>query len=110
MLYKNASPDSNFDIVFIDDISIILIGLDTGKSITNNAYNIIKTLDSTILPDGIKTRRVYYRDTMGRFDQIKTFKGIFTGFAPCTLAQQEFLKKLVEIKTRNNQETEEIKN
>ena len=110
MLYKNAPPDSNFDVAFIDDISIILVDLDIGKPITNNAYNIIKILNSIILPDGIRTRRVYYRDTMGRFDQIKTFNGIFTGFAPCTPTQQEFLKKLVETKTRNNQETEETKN
>jgi len=108
MLYNKTPPDFNFDVVFIDDISIILVDLDTGKSVTNDAYKIVKLLDSTILPGGIKTRRVYYRDTMGRFDQMKTFNGIFTGFDPCTPAQQEFLKKLVE--TKKNQETEETKN
>lgn len=95
MIYKNNQLKCSFDIVFAYDLKILLIDLDRGKSITNDAYNIIKELDKNILPGGIKNRRVYYRDTMGRYDRILTHHGIFTGFAPCTDNQQLFFADIL---------------
>lgn len=89
------SVDSSFEVAIVNDISIVLIDLDKGKSVTNNAYNVVKLLNKDI-PGGIKNRRVYYRDSMGRYDQILTYHGIFVGFAPCTDQQQEHLSRLVE--------------
>ena len=93
MLYNNAPSRSSFDIVFIDDLLILLVDLNIGKSVTNDAYNVVKLLDKDI-PGGIKNRRVYYRDTGNRYDQILTYHGIFVGFAPCTSSQQVFFQKL----------------
>ncbi len=50
---------SSYKLAIINDLSIVLIDEDYGKSLTNDAPNVIKDLEST-LPDGIGKRSIYY--------------------------------------------------
>ncbi len=40
-------------------------------------------------------RKVYYRDTDGRFDELKVNAGAFVGFAPCSEGQQTAFSKML---------------
>ncbi len=83
---------STIKIGLITDLFIILIDMDQGKSITNNAYEVVGHVNRTV---PIGPRRVYYRDTMGWFDELKVKNGRFVGFSPCSDAQQSKFSELV---------------
>lgn len=83
---------STIKIGHITDLFIVLIDLDQGKSITNNAHEVIEHLNKTV---PIGPRKVYYRDTMGRFDELKVKDGRFVGFAPCSDSQQVKFSELI---------------
>lgn len=63
---------------------------DQGASVTNDADAVIAWLAAN-LEGGIGKRKVYYRDTDGRFDELKVNAGAFAGFAPCSEGQQTTL-------------------
>jgi hypothetical protein len=86
---------AEFKIVAINDLSIVLVDLGRGVSVTNDAPSVIAALQRQV-PGGIGKRTVYYRDTMGRFDRLLVGDdGRFEGFAPCSAGQQEKLSELV---------------
>lgn len=58
--------------------------------VTNDADAVIAWLAAN-LEGGIGKRKVYYRDTDGRFDELKVNAGAFAGFAPCSEGQQTTL-------------------
>lgn len=62
----------------------MLIDLDQGKSVTNDAHNVVEDLNN--LPDGINGRRVIYRDTIMNFSVINVNDGVFTGFSPFNIS------------------------
>lgn len=78
----------------LTDSFVLIVDPDQGRSMTNAAAEICRDLDSSI-EGGLAKRRIYYRDTMGRFDEMRHEQGEFKGFAPCSDHQQEFLAKLV---------------
>lgn len=61
---------------FTDD-RVFVIDNDVGMSLTNDAENVIKELNM-IYGD----RRVIYRDTCGRWDEMVHSRGKFVEFAP----------------------------
>ncbi len=65
----------------------LILDLDHDCSVNNDAAAVIARLDAT-LPHGIGLRRVYYRDTTGRFEELLTQSGHFRGFRLCTDSQQ----------------------
>ncbi len=70
--------------------------LNKGRSVTNDAIAVIFHLQNT-LPGGIGSRRVYYQDTTGRFDQLLVDKDSrFKDYAPCSESQQTNLKNLIK--------------
>lgn len=71
----------------ITDTFALILDLDHDCSVNNDAAAVIARLDAT-LPHGIGLRRVYYRDTTGRFDELLTQGGHFRGFRLCTDSQQ----------------------
>lgn len=85
---------ATFDIVIVNDLSIILIDLDHGRTVTNDAGRILAEVNLQV-PGGIGRRKVYYRDTNGRYDQLVASGEAFVGFAPCTEAQQAMLIDIV---------------
>ena len=50
---------------------------------------------NTKLNSGIGNRKIFYRDSIGRFDELAVKNGSFDGFRPCSKHQQEFLAELV---------------
>ena len=84
---------ASYKIKAVTDNFILLVDLDHGRTVTNDAHFVLNDLNDTI-EGGIGKRRVYYRDTMGRYDELKHENGWFKDFAPCTKHQQEFLAAL----------------
>lgn len=77
------------------DLYIILVDNDDGeRSLTNSAPDVILDLQRR-LSGGIGMRRVFYRDSTRRYDQLLVEKGTFSGFAPCSQEQQHFFDKLI---------------
>ena len=81
---------ATFEIALQTDTNLILIDLDQGASVTSDADAVIAWLAAN-LEGGIGKRKVYYRDTDGRFDELKVNAGTFAGFAPCSEGQQTAL-------------------
>ncbi|WP_213843433.1 hypothetical protein, partial [Enterobacter hormaechei] len=67
---------------------------DQGASVTSDADAVISWLAAN-LEGGIGKRKVYYRDTDGRFDELKVNAGAFVGFAPCSEGQQTAFSKML---------------
>lgn len=86
--------DASFDLMVVNDLSVILVDLDQGRSVTKYAPSVINDLQK-LLPGGIGNRTVYYRDTMGRFDKLLVIEGEFAGFAPCSERQQDTLSLII---------------
>lgn len=84
---------ATFEIRRISDTFIVLIDRDNGsRSVTNDAPWVIDQIQA-VVPGGIGKRRVYYRDSSGRYDEmVLNDKGRFKRFAPCTEDQQVFFK------------------
>lgn len=86
---------SSFEIVVLNDAMIVLTDLDIGRSVTNDADNVIDCL-SQIISGGIGQRSVYYRDTGLRYDRMLIEAGLFSGFRSCTAQQQDFFRQLAD--------------
>ncbi|PZQ86898.1 MAG: hypothetical protein DI542_13045 [Acinetobacter johnsonii] len=82
-----------FDIVYQDETMLILLDLDRGATITNSAEQVVRLVDGLV--DGIGKRRLIYRDTAGRYDEILVDSGVFRGFKACSISQQDFLRGLL---------------
>lgn len=78
---------ASYRLARVTDLFALILDLDQGKSVTHDAAAVIEHLNST-LPGGIGRRRIYYRDTTGRYDELVTRAGQFAGFRPCTESQQ----------------------
>ena len=61
------------DFIFIEDF-----GKDS-KSVTNDAKNVVQFLFEK---ESIGNKRIFYRDSAGRIDELLHDNGWFTGFAP----------------------------
>jgi hypothetical protein len=85
---------ADYSIVISNDLHVIITDNDSGSrpSVTNSASAVIADLDSKL--GGLRSRRVFYRDTARRFDELLHQAGVFTGFAPCCASQQAFLQRL----------------
>jgi hypothetical protein len=91
---------AEFEIVAVNDLFIVLVDLDRGVSVTNDAARVIEEVQQRV-SGGIGRRPVYYRDTMGRFDRLLVDgDGCFCGFAPCSDGQQRQLAELIETEGR----------
>jgi len=68
-----------YEVVDVTKDKIFIIDLDLGKTITNNAEAIVAKLHRYF-----PNRRIIYRDTDRKWDELKHTDGQFTGFAPYT--------------------------
>lgn len=84
---------SCYSIEHVNDLFVLIVDQDSGRSVTNDAVNIIPELDDEL--NGLGNRMVYYRDSQGRFDVILHSGGRFDGFAPCSPGQQGKLAELL---------------
>lgn len=89
---------SCYSIGHVNDLFILIVDRDRGRSVTNDAVNIVPELDKVL--NGLGNRTIFYKDSQGRFDEILHTGGLFDGFAPCSPGQQE---KLAELLKRNEE-------
>ncbi len=57
---------------------IVILDLNKGRSVTNDAENVIQTIRAAGMP--VDTCPVIYRDSINTYDQLRVFKGQFAGF------------------------------
>lgn len=73
-------PQANFNIVsFTEDYVAIVDQSEIGPttSVTNDAEAVVKYIN-----DNYPKRRIVYKDSMGRWDELQHIDGEFVGFAP----------------------------
>ena len=88
-------PEADYEIVAQTDTCIVIVDLDQGgRSVTNDAERVI--CDLSAKRGGIEQKKVYYRDSMGRFDELKVKDNTFDGFVPCSDSQQKFLRSITD--------------
>ena len=92
---------SSFDVVAINDLAIILIDLNKGRSVSSDAPNVVNDLQKKI-PGGIGYRRIFFRNSKGRYDQLLVKNNKFIDFASCTKSQQKYLRLLVGSRSISN--------
>lgn len=85
-----------FIIKYEADAFVLIEDQDQGRSITNDAENVVKTVDA-MLEGGLEGRTLYYRDTMGRFDKLQHREGRFIGFAPASNTMQIVLSQISKL-------------
>lgn len=87
---------AKYSIKVANDMMVIVIDDDEEgcPSLTNSADAVIQDLNSKV--GGLGSRRVYYRDSVGRFDELCHSSGVFTGFAACKPSQQEAFRNMTQ--------------
>ncbi len=82
-----------FKIMHTTDTFVLIADMDSDgfPSITNSAHGVIELLSVQM---NLTNRAVIYRDTMGRFDELRHDGHKFTGFSPCTSTQQVFFRRV----------------
>lgn len=89
---KVADTVANHRIILITDTFVLIEDLNTGRSVTNDAHNVVISVDREIT-GGLAQRHLYYRDSTGRYDELRHLDGRFVSFGPCSTQQQQFLSK-----------------
>lgn len=74
-----------YQMVLAPDGTILLTDMDGDVSVTNSAECVVETM-LQIYPEGL---RILYRDTDGRWDELKHDGTKFTGFAPIDAATRQ---------------------
>lgn len=87
---------AEFTILVVTDTHIVIRDNDAvySKTITNDADYVIAQLQHRI-DGGIKNRKVFYLDTMCRFDELVVKNGQFHSFKAGTANQQAFFQSLL---------------
>lgn len=80
---------SAYKIILNTDLLLLIVGQGPqSQSLTNSAALVISDLNTSL--QGLGRRRVFYRDSINRFDEIRHENGVFSGFAPCAPSQQSY--------------------
>ena len=66
---------SNYEVVKNADLAVFIIDLNTGKSITNDAENVVESVNRDY-----PGKAIIYRDTEGKWDELLHENGVFKGF------------------------------
>lgn len=85
--------EARYDVLICTDTLVLIADRNDGsRTVTNDADAVVWRVNKEI--GGLGRRRLYYRDSDGRFDEIHVIEGRFSGFKPCNDNQQRFLNKL----------------
>lgn len=91
---KILRSKATFELLLTTDTLVLLVDLDQGASVTNDADAAVRLVSRAI--GGIWRRRVYYRDTLGSFNELVITHECFTGFKPVTPSQCSMFSMLVK--------------
>lgn len=82
---KKQSFEAQYKVLEVSEHRIVILDLDGEDSptVTNDAHGVVDRLlrDYGYIPG----RRIFYRDTLSRFDELHVADGKFQGFKACTL-------------------------
>ncbi|MBB1371329.1 hypothetical protein [Pseudoalteromonas sp. SR45-4] len=92
---NNETLSCSFEVALITDTLIILVDNDIGNSVTSDANAVINSLQQT-LEHGIGNRKVFYKDTDGRFDELEVINRKFSKILIGTSGQQSALASFIE--------------
>lgn len=94
---------AQYTILLQNDLMVILADdlVADLPSVTDTANDVIQ--DLVTRTGGLGSRRVFYRDSVGRFDEIRHSDGQFTKFAPCTPGQQNSFRDMTCVGCGENQ-------
>lgn len=81
---------STYVIVAVSSEKVFIVDEDIGRSVTNDAEKVVMELYAEF-----GNKRIIYRDTMGRWDELQHDHGYFTGFAPVPMPQVPFDKQFL---------------
>ncbi|WP_304526869.1 hypothetical protein [Halomonas sp. I5-271120] len=85
---------AHFELALETDTFVLILDADGPKSITNDAGRVVPRVEAMV--GGLGRRKLYYRDSDGRFDQLQTSNGRYTSIAPCSPHQQSILSEWLE--------------
>ena len=71
------SRSATFTVADLTDTKIFIVDQDIGMSVTNDAENVVAFILQTV-----GNRRIIYKDTQGRWDELAHNGREFTGFKP----------------------------
>lgn len=85
---------AKYTIKVLNDLMVIIFDDDEEghPSVTDSAEAVINDLDAQV--GGLGSRRVFYRDLVGRFDELCHTNGAFTSVAACKPSQQESFREM----------------
>lgn len=83
---------AKYSIKAVNDLIVIIYDDKCSPSVSESAGAVIKDLNTQV--GGLGSRRVYYRDSVGRYDELCHSCGVFTGFAACKPSQQESFQQM----------------
>lgn len=91
----STSPESNYSIELITDTFILIIDTDEmgSVSVTNSAAETVEMLCNQL---DIMNKKIIYRDTMNRYDELCHRDGTFTSYKALTDTQQNFYRNLLQ--------------
>lgn len=86
---------AKYTIRVLNDLHVIITDdLAPGSpSVTDSAALVLEDLNSQV--GGLGSRRVFYRDTVQRFDELRHDNGRFLSFAPVSPSQQDAFKQMM---------------
>lgn len=93
---------STYKVILATPKLIVLIDCLGDVSVTNDAMNVIDDLFK--LYSGLTGKRVFYRDSLGTFDELVVVDGVFSGYQACTATMRQELNLLVESESLNSSE------
>ena len=85
----------SFEILLCNKTMVILVDRNDGTTVTNAPNEALEWLDLQ-LEGGMKGRRVVYRDTEGRFDEILHSKGKVKKFKNLSEESQAFYQRVMQ--------------
>jgi len=90
-----TSKGPSYFVLLITDTAVLIVDNDLPDcpTVTNSSEATVKELASTQV---LNNRRIIYRDTMGRYDELKHNGGAFMGFNPLSISQQQFYRNITE--------------
>lgn len=91
---ENSSSLAGYSVVMVSDLYVLISdNQHPGKeTLTKSAKQVIADLERNIGKLG--GRRLFYRDSVNRYDEILHKDGKLCGFAPGSAAQQDFFRNI----------------
>ncbi len=83
---------SAYQVISATPSQIVIIDCGGDVSVTNDASRVVDELFKSY--NGLTGKRIFYRDSLGTFDELVVADGIFAGYRACTQVMRHELNLL----------------